>query len=255
MAALVAIAGRDETVDGDAFPGAFPAAQALEARRRWTHDDWVVYGLLTLERVGIHAVRIEEMARRSGRTPGSFYGYFASRDALLEAMAADWKQRRLAQLDWTHRHLKRMGRYTLSGVIEDFRDRVQGQWVRPDLDLAMRVWARHDPRARRAVQACDDCRLTHAMAMVRSERPDAQDAPEIALLLNWILAGRHILFFDPKDATLSRAAAAALDHWAVRAMAPARNDGSSGAASIEDTKPKAPAKRRTRPKVGATRPR
>lgn len=255
MAAITASVEREPQVDVDAFPGTLPLARTLEARRRWTQDDWIVYGLLTLERVGIHAVRIEEMARRSGRTPGSFYGYFASRDALLEAMATEWKQRRLAQLDWTHRHLKRTGRYTLSGVIEDFRDRVKGQWVHPDLDLAMRVWARHDPRARLAVQACDDCRLTHATAMVRSERPDAQDAAEIALLLNWILAGRHILFFDPLDATLSRAATAALDHWAIRAMAPVRNAESSVSASIEDTKTKAPAERRSRPKVGAARPR
>ena len=78
---------------------------------------------------------------------------------------------------------------------------------------------------------------------------------DVALLLNWILAGRHILFFDPKNATLSRAAAAALDHWAVRAMAPNWNAGRSVSTSIEDAKPKAPAERRTRAKVGATRPR
>lgn len=197
----------------DPYPFALPQSSDLEQRRRWTRDDWVVYGLLTLERRGIHAVRIEEMARRSGRTPGSFYGYFASRDALLDAMIADWQRRRVAQIEWTHRQLKRQGRYTLSGVVDDFMVRIKGEWVRPNLDMAMRVWARQDPRVRPAVHAIDELRLVNASAMVRAEHPATHDAPEIAVLLNWILAGRHILFVDPANRATSRAAERAIGRF------------------------------------------
>jgi AcrR family transcriptional regulator len=204
--------GVAESADQDPYPLALPKPADLEQRRRWTREDWVVYGLLTLERGGVHAVRIEEMARRSGRTPGSFYGYFASRDALLGAMVDDWRRRRTAQIEWTHRQLKRQGRYTLSGVVDDFMVRIKGEWVRPDLDVAMRVWARQEPRVRPALYAIDELRLVNACAMVRAEYPQARDAAEVAVLLNWVLAGRHILFVDPANETTSRATQRALGH-------------------------------------------
>lgn len=215
---VVEAVGEAEHDDGDPYPYLLPRATDLEQRRRWTRDDWVVYGLLTIERGGLSAVRIEEMARRSGRTPGSFYGYFASRDALLEAMVVAWKRGRLAQIEWTHRHLKRIGRYTLSGVVDDFMVRIKGEWVRPDLDVAMRVWARHEPRARQALYEIDELRLVNATAMVRAELPGASHAVEIAVLLNWVLAGRHILFIDPANQATSRAAARALGHLVKLAM-------------------------------------
>jgi AcrR family transcriptional regulator len=221
MAQLLEVAdaiGEAECNDGDPQPYLLPKATDLEQRRRWTRDDWVVYGLLTLERGGLSAVRIEEMARRSGRTPGSFYGYFANRDALLEAMVVTWKRFRISQLEWTHRHLKRTGRYTLSGVIEDFLVRGKGEWARPDLDMAMRIWARHEPRAREALYEIDESRLVNATAMVRAEQPGASNAVEIAVLLNWVLNGRHILFIDPANQATSRAAGRALGHLVKLAM-------------------------------------
>ncbi len=240
MAELLEVANLSSGVEpatADPYPLALPQAAELEQRRRWTRDDWIVYGLLTLERGGLHAVRIEEMARRSGRTPGSFYGYFPSRDALLDAMVADWQRRRTAQIEWTHRQLKRQGRYTLSGVVEDFLVRIKGEWVRPDLDVAMRVWARHEPRARASLYAIDQLRLINAAAMVRAEYPNARHAGEVAVLLNWVLAGRHILFVDPSNRAATRAAERALGHLialvagsAQAPKAPARNRAIAGTA-------------------------
>ena len=191
--------------DGPAYPLVLPSEAELAALKRWKRQHWVEFALLALERGGIEAVRIEDLARRSGRTPGSFYSHFPNREALLEAMAEDWLQRRMALAEWVHAYLRRTGRFTLSGILQDAGERRAGRWTgrsRSDLELAMRIWARSDPRALRAVRRLDAVRIAHAREMVLAEYPQARHPTEIGLLLNWILAGRHIVFLDPSEPPL-----------------------------------------------------
>src|SRR5437868_15520465 len=60
------------------------------AKKRWGREDWIVYALDAMEHGGLGAVTIEELARGSRRTEGSFYAHFDSRDQLLEAMLEAW---------------------------------------------------------------------------------------------------------------------------------------------------------------------
>lgn len=62
------------------------------AATRITRDQWVEEGLRLLASRGTDAVRIEALARTLGVTKGGFYGYFADRDALLEAMLNVWER-------------------------------------------------------------------------------------------------------------------------------------------------------------------
>lgn len=191
--------------DGPVYPMALPSEAELAALKRWKRQHWVEFALLALERGGVEAVRIEDLARRSGRTPGSFYSHFRNREALLDAMAEDWLRRRMAQVEWVHAFLRRTGRFTLSGILRDAADRRVGRWTgrsRSDLELAMRIWARGDPRALRAVRRIDAVRIANAREMVLAECPRAKHPTEIGLLLNWILAGRHIVFLDPSGPPL-----------------------------------------------------
>lgn len=185
-----------------AYPLVLPSEAELAALRRWKRQHWVEFGLLALARGGIEAVRIEDLARRSGRTPGSFYSHFPNREALLDAMAEDWLRRRMAQVDWVHDHLRRSGRYNLSGILEDAAERRAGRWTGhsgSELELAMRLWACTDARALRAVRQVDAVRIAHAREMILAEYPAARHPAEIGLLLNWILAGRHMVFLDPAE--------------------------------------------------------
>jgi len=49
-------------------------------------------GLQALGDGGPAAVRVEALAKKLGVTKGGFYGYFADRDALLEAMLDAWER-------------------------------------------------------------------------------------------------------------------------------------------------------------------
>ncbi|TDH57957.1 TetR/AcrR family transcriptional regulator [Dankookia rubra] len=193
------------TDDGSPFPLVLPSEAELAALKRWKRQHWVEFALLALARGGIEAVRIEDLARRSDRTPGSFYSHLPNRDVLLSAMAEDWLRRKLAQVEWVHDHLRRTGRFTLSGILQDAAEHRAGRWTGrsgSELELAMRIWAHRDSRALRVVRQVDALRISAAREMVRAEYPEARHSTEIGLLLNWILAGRHIVFLDPAEPLL-----------------------------------------------------
>jgi AcrR family transcriptional regulator len=53
---------------------------------------WIQAGLRALADGGPSAVRIDRLATSLGVTRGSFYGHFADRDALLQAMLDTWER-------------------------------------------------------------------------------------------------------------------------------------------------------------------
>lgn len=58
-------------------------------------EGWNLTGDTTLWALadgGVDAVRVEALAKALGVTKGGFYGYFADRDALLEAMLDTWER-------------------------------------------------------------------------------------------------------------------------------------------------------------------
>src|SRR5438045_3266513 len=97
-----------------------PVAE-VSARKRWSRDDWIVCALDAMEREGVGAVRIEELARRSGRTAGSFYAHFKSRSELLEAMIEAWNDFKLESSMKFDTELLRQGKFTLEGIFSVFR--------------------------------------------------------------------------------------------------------------------------------------
>ena len=59
---------------------------------RTSREQWVEQGLRALAAGGPDAVRVEVLAKALGVTKGGFYGAFADRDALLEAMLDTWER-------------------------------------------------------------------------------------------------------------------------------------------------------------------
>jgi AcrR family transcriptional regulator len=179
-----------------------PVARVM-ARKRWGRDDWIVFALDALEEEGIGALRIEALARRAGRTPGSFYAHFKSRDELLEAVIEAWNEYKLAFSMTLDSRLFREGRFTLAGIFGHFRENGGREPMRPDLEINMREWARHDERARAAVLRNDMQRLNNTTAMVMAEFPDAPHPQAFALMFLWIIRGRSLTFIDPQQKALA----------------------------------------------------
>jgi AcrR family transcriptional regulator len=176
-----------------------PVEQVV-AKKRWTRDDWIVFALDVLEKDGLAAVRIEELARRGQRTPGSFYAHFKTRDELLAAMLDAWLEFKVENSMRRDSQLFHTGKFTLENLAVLFTHGFQINRIR--LELAVRDWALKDERARKTVMQVDSTRLTNSTAMLRAEFPDAAHPQVFPLLFIWMLYGRNLAFFDPKNKAL-----------------------------------------------------
>src|SRR3712207_5160425 len=107
---------------------------------RTPRDRWIEQGLQAPAPGGPDAVRVEVLAKQLGVTKGGFYGAFADRDALLEAMLDTWERE---STDEVLDRIEREGgdprtRIRRAGVLTFSSDRLL------PIDLAVRDWARRD---------------------------------------------------------------------------------------------------------------
>lgn len=124
--------------------------------RKTTAETWVDAARQTLIEEGIGGVKVDCLANSLGVSRGGFYNNFGDRDDLLDQLLHHWQ---------THcRFLPEDApASTPAGAIEWF-DRCVGRLIEADgydhrFDLAVREWARSDPRAGRAVERSDRERL------------------------------------------------------------------------------------------------
>jgi AcrR family transcriptional regulator len=127
---------------------------AGEDATRLDSATWVTAALELLAREGVDAVRVELLARRLGVTKGSFYWHFKDRDALHAAMLEHWRRHvTLDVIDQLERTADPQARYQqamrlpFSGV------------PGTEVELAIRLWARRDERARAVLAEVDQIRL------------------------------------------------------------------------------------------------
>jgi AcrR family transcriptional regulator len=103
---------------------------------------------------GVQGVRVEHLAKVLKVTKGSFYWHFKDRDALLEAMLEEWRRQNRQNvakyLDGLEDPAARLEK--LARIPFDLEER-------EPFGLPLRLWARHDERARKAVAEVDDLRL------------------------------------------------------------------------------------------------
>lgn len=153
-------------------------------RARLLRDAWVDGALTLLAREGSHAVEVQPLARLLKVTKGSFYWHFSGRPALLEAALRRWEAVETsgvidsveAQGGTASERLRR-----LFGIALDRRA--------IDLEVALRQWAKHDPRARRAVQRVDERRLGYVRRLYGEAGLSAAAAAAYALLAYSTLLG------------------------------------------------------------------
>src|SRR5271154_5169142 len=64
-----------------------------EPAGRFAKTDWLQLGERLLSEEGPQALSLERLTEAAGRTKGSFYHHFQSRDGFLAALAAHWRDR------------------------------------------------------------------------------------------------------------------------------------------------------------------
>ena len=159
---------------------------------RTPRDGWIDEGLRALAAGGPDAVRVEVLAKRLGVTKGGFYGFFADRDALLEAMLDTWERESTDEvIDRVEREggdprtrIRRAGVLTFSG------DRLL------PVDLAVRDWARRDEAVAERLRRVDNRRMTLLRETIGEFCSDADEVEARSMIAFCVAIGEHFLAAD-----------------------------------------------------------
>lgn len=159
---------------------------------RTPREKWVEAGLQALAAGGVDAVRVEALAKSLGVTKGGFYGYFADRRALLEAMLDAWERESVDDV------LDRVAQATgdlleqarLAGQLTFSSDRLL------PIDLAVRAWARRDPAVAERLERVDNRRMQLLRDAIGTVRDDPDEVEAWSLLAFCMAIGSHFLAAD-----------------------------------------------------------
>jgi AcrR family transcriptional regulator len=174
---------------------------------RTPRDRWIEEGLQALAAGGPDAVRVEALAKRLGVTKGGFYGSFADRDALLEAMLDAWERE---STDEVIDRVEREGgdprtKIQRAGVLTFSSDRLL------PIDLAIRDWARRDEAVAERLRRVDNRRMALLREMIGTFCSDADEVEARSLLAFCVAIGEHFLAADHGDRTRAQVLVRAAD--------------------------------------------
>jgi AcrR family transcriptional regulator len=174
---------------------------------RTPRDKWIEEGLQALAAGGPDAVRVEALAKKLGVTKGGFYGSFADRDALLEAMLDAWERE---STDEVIDRVEREGgdprtKIQRAGVLTFSSDRLL------PIDLAIRDWARRDEAVAERLRRVDNRRMALLREMIGTFCSDADEVEARSLLAFCVAIGEHFLAADHGDRTRAQVLVRAAD--------------------------------------------
>lgn len=144
-------------------------------------EAWTDAALAELAAHGIDGVRVEVLAKRLEVTKGSFYWHFRNRDMLLVKMLERWRRRATLSL------IERLDRGVASPterLRQLLRLPLKGERaaLAADIELAIRLWGRTDPRARGALEEVDQLRLQYIAQLMTEAGASPTEARARALL-------------------------------------------------------------------------
>ncbi|MGW5228416.1 TetR/AcrR family transcriptional regulator [Nocardia niigatensis] len=163
---------------------------------RTPREAWIEQGLRTLAGNGVDAVRVEVLAKALGVTKGGFYGYFADRGALLEAMLDTWERESVDEvLEHIAHEQDPRAKVVLAGRLTLSDDRLLS------IDLAVRDWARRDDAVAECLRRVDDRRMDVLREAIGTFCTDPDEIEARSLLAFCLAIGLHFLGADHKGGT------------------------------------------------------
>jgi AcrR family transcriptional regulator len=179
----------------------------IKFETRTPRDRWIEAGLAALAAGGPDAVRVEALAKQLGVTKGGFYGFFADRGALLEAMLDTWERE---STDEVLEQVERAGgdprtKIKRAGMLTFSSDRLL------PIDLAVRDWARRDEAVAERLRRVDNRRMALLREMIGTFCADPDEVEARSLLAFCLAIGEHFLAADHGDRTRAQVLARAAD--------------------------------------------
>jgi AcrR family transcriptional regulator len=158
------------------------------AAARSSRTDWLDAGLALLAAEGRGAITVERLCARMGRTKGSFYHHFESRDAFVVALLERWEGvstrqiiRDLAPLASPTARLRALGERTTREV--DLR-----------LERTIRLWADGEPAVAAVLARVDAAREGYLVEQFGAALGDPTRARLAARAHMALLVGTEMLY-------------------------------------------------------------
>lgn len=156
---------------------------------RLSRADWIAAARRALVEGGVAAVKVDRLAARIAVTRGSFYWHFKSRAELLDALLEEWR----------HANVEPFLRVEEGEVPPLLRLKhffsvwLGGGEFDPDLDSAMRDWARGSRRVAALVRAADATRTDVLRRIFQSLGYAAEEAEVRARVTYYHQVGYYAL--------------------------------------------------------------
>lgn len=183
----------------------------LHKKTRLTREDWVAAATKLLVKRSIDAVRVVPLAEELNVSRGSFYWHFNSRQELLQAILAHWRERQTRRIMDRIRENRQLSPEEQLRALRMRPHATKAAKEASALELAIRAWARRDPFAREAVQAVDEERVTFSEELLVQMGMAKADARTWALLGHAYVLGEALLGDSITDPEIEAARSKLLD--------------------------------------------
>lgn len=157
--------------------------EPLAGNVKVTRDDWINVALDVLISDGVELVKVLPLAERLEVSRSSFYWYFKSRQHLLDALLARWRETNTAAMV---RQAQAPAPTITAAVCNVFRCNVNPSLFDSDLDFAVRDWSRRSGKVRRVLDQADQECLQALTAMFQRygyDQPEAMTRARILLFM------------------------------------------------------------------------
>lgn len=124
-------------------------------RKNLQRFDWLLVALKLFVAEGIDALRITRLAEELEVTRGSFYWHFSNREDLIAALVDYWRDKNTSAIVNAVKETQSLS----DGIFKLFETCLDSDLFDPQLDLAIREWARRSNDIRNEVDDADNERV------------------------------------------------------------------------------------------------
>lgn len=155
-----------------------------------TREEWIEAARAALIARGADHVKILALSERLQVSRSSFYWYFRSRRALLDALLDAWSASNTGSFVSA---CEEPAETVTESVCNLFRCFVDADLFDPQLDFAIRDWSRRAPEVRRVVDQADASRLSATTRMFLRHGYPTDEAETRARVLYYMQLGYYAL--------------------------------------------------------------
>lgn len=161
-------------------------------------ETWIAQAIETLADQGVDGLRVEVLAKRCGVTKGSFYWHFKDRQDLLDAVLETWREGRIKDIIKQTRATPGKELEQIYHVIEVYSTSRSRKGIQ--IELALRDWARRDPKAAAVVEEVDATRFDCARELFLACGMSKEDASSRSMLVYAYVFGQSLMNCNRFDA-------------------------------------------------------